>query len=156
MLVYSSPDRFFENCLEQCALRDSRQRKAPTLSEAKADESLHRTLVRALNDLRSGADAVYARGKPSGETDDYADWGQRWQAWVSARTTAFYSRAALVMLAEKGYLAYFLEILRTSDNLAFLGASNDLLQHASGYYLSGAEEDLTRSQLADFWQQRGL
>ncbi|NWJ44426.1 MAG: hypothetical protein HXX08_00965 [Chloroflexi bacterium] len=156
MLVYSSPDRFFENCLEQCALRDSWQRKAPTLSEAKVAESLYRTLVRALNDLRSGADTVYARGKPSGEIDDSDAWERKWQAWASARATAFYSRAALVLLGEKGYLAYFLEILRTSDNLAFLGASNDLLQHSSGYYLSGAEEDLTRSQLADFWQQRGL
>ncbi|MEI7554214.1 hypothetical protein [Candidatus Chlorohelix sp.] len=153
MLVYSSPDRFFENCLEQCALHDNGLRKAPTLSEAKAAESLHRTLVRALNDLRNGADTVYARGKPSGEV---ADWERRWQAWASARTTAFYSRVALMLLGEKGYLAYFLEILRTSDNLAFLGVSNDLLQHASGYYLSGAEEDLIQSQLADFWQQRGI
>jgi hypothetical protein len=156
MLNYPNLENFFLNCLEQCGLVDSYyQTTTPTLAQLKADPKLQAAMVRSLNDIKSGADAMYESGKPADSITPYEEWERRWSAWTASRTAAFYSRAALMLLGDKSYFPYFIEILRDSQNLAFLSSSNDLLQHYSGYYLSGPEEDLTSSKLAGFWEKRG-
>lgn len=156
MLNYADKNTFFVNCLVQCGLTDGRLSFLPNLEALQSDEKMRTSLKRSLNDIRVGADAVFARGKPAENTlgISFEEWEQRWTAWSSSRSAAFHSRAALFMLGEQHYLGYMLNILRSSHNAVFLSNASDLLQHASGHYLSGPSEDLTRDQLADYWERR--
>ncbi len=156
MLNHLNPDAFFENCLQQCALLTTEGQTRPTLSQLKADEKLRASLVRTLTDIKIGSDTIFARGKPSDIIADFNEWERRWSAWASSRTAAFHSRAALLMLGDKSHFDYFLNVLRTSHNLAFLSASSDVLQHATSHYLSGPAEELNKAHLADYWQRRGF
>jgi hypothetical protein len=153
MLAYSNPEKFFNNCLEKSGLDGQ---VLPTIAQIKADAELQKVVVRTLNDLRNGADAIFVRGKPSGEVADFAEWESHWTNWTASRSAAFYSRAALLMLGQKEYFGYFINTLKDSDNLEFLSCASDVLQHASGHYLFGENEELTRFQLSDYWQQRGF
>ncbi len=152
MLAYSNLEKFFNNCLEKSGLNGQ---ALPTLEQVRDNADLQKEVVCSLNDLRSGADTIFARGKPAGEVAAFAEWESRWNTWTAARSAAFYSRAALLMLGQKEYFDYFLKTLKISDNLEFLSCASDVLQHATGHYLSGKNEELTKLQLADYWQQRG-
>jgi|GEM_PF-1974620 len=156
MLNHLNPAAFFENCLQQCALLTAEGQPLPTLSQLKADEKLRALMLRTLTDIKIGSDAIFAKGKPSDNIADYVEWERHWSAWASSRTAAFHSRAALLMLGDKGHFDYFLSVLRTSHNLAFLSASSDVLQHATGHYLTGPTEELSKAHLADYWQKRGV
>jgi hypothetical protein len=154
MLNYQSADRFFEHCLVECGLLDGWSQHA-TLSQFKEDEKACAALIKTLQDVRLGADLTFRKGKPneSGAGLDFEEWERRWSAWAASRKAAFYSRAALFLLGDNSYFGYFIDTLRSSHNLVFLGASSDVLQHATGRYLNGPEEDLTKSQLADWWEK---
>jgi hypothetical protein len=153
MLNYQSIDKFFERCLVECGLADGWSRHF-TLAQFTGDEKAKTGLIKTLHDVQTGADATYSQGKPneSGANLGFDEWERRWNAWAGSRKAAFYSRAALFLLGEKAHFSYFLDILRTSHNLAFLGAANDALQHGTGHYLNGPEEDLTKNQLANWWE----
>ena len=101
MLIYPNPDKFFDNCLEQCGLSDSLHRAALSLQNVHQDEALQRELARTLYDIMTGADTILKRGKPSGQTLEFSEWERHFQAWASSRVAAFYTRAALLMLGEK-------------------------------------------------------
>lgn len=153
MLNYPTAQRFFENCLIESGLVEN-EFEAPGLEEAKSNPATHRALVKALHDIQSGAEAVLARGKPAEDTLNLPpiEWERRWSAWAASRRAAFFSRAALLLLGEQEYVKYFLNTLRTSYNIVFLGGANDVLQHATGQYLSGPQEDLTNADLAAWWE----
>lgn len=155
MLSFADKNVFFENCLVQCGLTDGRLQVVPSLTNIQNDERLRINLLRLLEDIRAGADAVYEKGKPAENSLglDLTEWERRWQAWSAARSAAFHSRAALFMLGQKQHLDYFLQIIRKSQNAVFLSGATDLMQHAVGHYLSGTNEELTRDALADYWQK---
>lgn len=154
MLNYPNAQQFFENCLRESGLLDGRS-PGLSLNEVRADLVAKKTLVRTLRDIQTGADAVLARGKPAEDTLglSLAEWERRWSAWAASRKAAFFTRAALLLLGERAQLAYFINTLKTSHNLVFLGASSDVLQHATGHYLNGPEEDLPNAALARRWEQ---
>jgi hypothetical protein len=153
MLNYPTAERFFENCLVEAGLVEG-ERQGPSLEEAKSNPAVRRALVKALEDIKSGADVVLAKGKPAEDTLNLPpiEWERRWSAWAASRRAAFFARAALLMLGEKEYFDYFLNVLRTSHNIVFLGGASDVLQHATGYYLSGPQEDFTNAELAKWWE----
>ncbi|MEI6043838.1 MAG: hypothetical protein WCS37_05545 [Chloroflexota bacterium] len=155
MLNYQSADKIFEHCLTVCGLINEKSLRA-TLAELAKYNLVSALVIKALHDLQTGADATYSKGKPNenGVNLSAEEWERRWNAWVASRKVAFYSRAALFLLAETDYFDYFLEILRTSDNLVFLSAASDVLQHATGCYLDEREEDLTKSQLVQWWEKQ--
>ncbi len=150
MLNYPNPERFFENCLIEAGLSEV----AFKLNEARNNPAIRNPLTRALLDIQTGADAVLARGKPSEDSLKltFEEWDRRWTAWAASRKAAFYSRACLLMLGKTECKDYFIKTLRTSHNIVFLGAASDGLQHSSGRYLNGPEEDFTNAQMADLWE----
>lgn len=157
MLNYQSVDRFFEHCLMECGLTDGWSQHL-TLSQFTGDEKARTSLIKTLQDIRVGADLTYRKGKPNESSPelDMDQWEKRWSAWAASRKAAFYSRAALFLLGDQGNFKYFLEVLRTSHNIVFLSAASDVLQHATGRYLNGYEEDLSKGQLADWWEKQHL
>lgn len=150
MLNYQTPDAFIENCLYECGL-SGYWPKPLILAGLRADKRGQAEVVRLLEDLRVGADDILAKGKPVEADLDLAEWSRLWSNWANSRKAAFFSRAALFMLGNTRYAGYFLDTLRSSLNIVFLGASNDVLQHATGRYLDGPAEDLSKNQLADWW-----
>lgn len=155
MLNYQNVDKFFDHCLMECGLTDGWSQRF-TLTQFKSDEKARATLIKTLHDIQTGADATYRKGKPNEIGPDLSaeEWERHWNAWASSRKAAFYSRASLFLLGESHHFRYFLDILTTSHNIVFLSAASDVLQHATGRYLSGPEEDLTKVQLADWWQKQ--
>ncbi|HEX2913644.1 MAG TPA: hypothetical protein VH186_22765 [Chloroflexia bacterium] len=153
MLNYPSAERFFDNCLLECGLLESKKQHV-ALAQIKADPAARSALLRTLRDIQTGADAVLARGKPAEDTLNLPanEWEKRWNAWAASRKAAFFSRAAMLMLGEKEFFPYFVQTLSSSFNIVFLGASSDVLQHATKLYLNGPEEDLSNSELARWWQ----
>jgi hypothetical protein len=158
MLNYQSADSFFEHCLEQCGLTAAswQSGRVPTLAQLQADQSQRAELMARLQDIKQGADAVFAKGRPAEDTLelDLTEWERRWVAWTAARTAAFHSRAALFLLGERAEFDYLVGILRSSQNLVFLSGASDALQHGTGHYLSGPNEELTRQQLAEYWAKK--
>ncbi len=154
--MLNTPDEafFFENCLVETSLVNGRFQRL-SLADMKADPAQRKLLKRALRDVQTGADAVLARGKPAEGTLGFSqhEWEYRWSAWVASRKAAFYARAALLLLGEIELLPYFLNALKTSPNIVFICASSDLLQHATGHFLNGPEEDLAGNELANWWIQ---
>jgi hypothetical protein len=155
MLNYQSAAKFFEHCLMVCGLMGEGSQRA-TLAQFTGDEKANAELIRALHDVQTGADATFGKGKPNenGINLSAEEWERRWSAWAASRKAAFYSRAALFLLGETTHFDYFLETLRTSDNLVFLSATSDVLQHATGCYLNDREEDLTKNQLVEWWEKQ--
>ncbi len=155
MLNYPSAERFFENCLLEAGLVESWS-KPVMLSEIQANPALRREVLKSLRDVMIGADAVLAKGKPAEDTLNLPakEWERHWSAWASSRRAAFFARSALLMLRQPEYFDYFLDILRTSHNIVFLSGASDVLQHASGHYLSGPEEDLSNGALASWWEKQ--
>lgn len=151
MLNYQTPDAFFGNCLYECRLIFN-DPYTFTLAGVRQNSQLFSQLVRSLRDVRDGADAIYSKGKPSDEGLDYEEWSRLWSKWATARRAAFFSRAALYILNAENYFDYFLDTLRNSHNIVFLGASSDVLQHANAHYLDGPNEDLSRNALAEWWE----
>ncbi len=145
---------FFENCLAQCGLTGQNFRRL-SLSDVKADPGQAAALKRTLHDVRTGADAVLARGKPAEDTLGLSpkEWEYRWSAWAASRKAAFYARAGLLLLGESENLPYFLNTLKTSRNIVFQCAASDLLQFATGHFLNGPEEELNAQNLAKWWAQ---
>jgi hypothetical protein len=146
---------FFENCLVESGLVDGRFQRI-SLAEVKADAGLRQALIRTLRDILTSADTILARGKPAEETLGLSpqEWEYRWSAWAASRKAAFYARAALLMLGQTELLPYFLNTLKTSHNIVFICATNDLLQYTTGHILNGPEEDLPGRQLAAWWNQK--
>jgi hypothetical protein len=155
MLNFADKNVFFENCLVQCGITDGRLHTFPNLETIQDNPKLLVSLVRTLEDVRAGADALFEKGKPAENTLglDMVEWERRWAAWSAARSAAFHSRAALFMLGQRHYLDYFLQIIRRSQNAVFLSGTSDLLQHSSGHYLSGTNEYLSHDPLATYWQK---
>ncbi len=155
MLNYPDPERFFENCLLETEVMDG-PLPAMILPQVQSNPALKKSLLRTLRDIRLGADSVLARRKPAEETLGLTveAWEHRWVAWAASRKAAFYSRAAMLMLGETEYFSYFVKTLNSSHNIVFLCSASDALQHATGRYLSGAEEDLAYSELASWWEQQ--
>ncbi len=155
MLNYPSAERFFENCLIEAGVVSGYSSNLK-LAEVEENPAVRQPLVKTLLDIQSGADAILAKGKPAEDTLNLPpkEWERRWSAWVASRRAAFFSRAALLLLGEQAYFGYFLDVLRTSHNIVFVGGASDVLQHATGQYLSGPEEDLSNSELANWWEQR--
>ena len=151
MLNYQTPDAFFENSLLECGVHEYLTQSL-SLKQVKQDSQMQKELIRILQDIREGADAVYNKGKPVEAGLDFEEWSKKWSAWASARKAAFFCRAALYILGDRSLSGYFLETLRNSHNIVFLGASSDVLQHATGHYLEGPEEDLTKQPLVDLWE----
>ena len=151
MLNYQTPAAFFQNCLYECGLSGNWP-QGLTLAGLREDKRSRTEVVRLFEDLRAGADVNLARGKPVEADLDFAEWSRRWSNWANSRKAAFFSRAALFMLGDASYRSYFLDTLRNSHNIVFLGASSDVLQHATGHYLDGPIEDLSKTQLADWWE----
>ncbi len=155
MLNYQSADRFFEHCLVEIGLLDGWTQRA-TLTQFTEDEKARVALIKSLHDIQSGADATYNKGKPNEDAEaaqNQTEWERRWNAWAASRKAAFYSRAALFMLGESQHFDYFVNTLRTSHNIVFQGAASDVLQHVTKQYLNGSDEDLNRTQLADWWEK---
>lgn len=155
MLNIANKNLFFENCLVQCGLTDGRLHHFPLFDEIKNDEKICSHLIRTLEDIRAGADALYEKGKPAENTLglDMLEWERQWQAWSVARSAAFHSRAALFMLGERRDLNYFLVAIQKGQNAVFFTVANDLMQHASGHYISGYAEELSRDSLASYWHR---
>ncbi len=151
MLNYQTPAAFFENCIYECGLSEYWP-QGLALAGVREDGRGRAEVVRLFEDMRAGADAILAGGKPVEADLDFAEWSRRWSNWANSRKAAFFSRAALFMLGETSYANYFLDTLRNSHNIVFLGASSDVLQHAIGRYLDGPTEDLSKTQLADWWE----
>ena len=151
MLNYQTPDAFFEHCLSECGLKTLLPTQL-TLNEVRSNRQTYQEVLHTLQDLRKGADTIFERGKPSDKNLSVEVWTQRWTDWSNARKAAFFSRAALFVLGDQSYAEYFVNTLRASYNIVFLGASSDALQHATGQYLEGPDEDLTQDKLADWWQ----
>jgi hypothetical protein len=154
MLNTPNETLFFENCLAACGLTGQNFRRL-SLSDFMADSSQTQALKRTLHDVRTGADAVLARGKPAEDTLGLSsqEWEYRWSAWAASRKAAFYARAGLLLLGEGEHLPYFINTLKTSHNIVFLCAASDLLQFATGRFLNGPEEELNRHDLAKWWTQ---
>jgi len=157
MLNHQSADKFFEHCLTECGLIEAWSQNL-TLEQFVSNEKGRAELVKTLHDIKTGADAVYSRGKPNeiGADLSMAEWENRWNAWAASRKAAFYSRAALFLLGEMEHFEYFVQVLQNSHNIVFLSASSDVLQHATKRYLIGPEEDLSRNQLADWWEAQAF
>ena len=155
MLNYPDVELFFDNCLNEAGIK-SDQAAPLSLVAISADLTLFQTLLATLHDLVNGADAVLARGKPAEDTLRLSDqeWEWRWTAWVASRKAAFFGRAALLLLGDTEQQTYFVKTLRTSHNIVFISAANDVLQHATGRYLNGPEEDLPHTQLAVWWESQ--
>lgn len=155
MLNYPSAERFFENCLVEAGMLDGKLQRLG-LKEVRAEAGLRQAVVRALYDIQTGADAVLARGKPAEDTLELTplEWERRWTAWAASRRASFFSRAALLLLGEREHFSYFIKTLNSSHNIVFLSGANDVLQHTSGRYLNGPEEDLPHAELAKWWEQR--
>lgn len=145
---------FFENCLAECGLTGQNFSRL-SLASIIADPAQAQALKRTLHDVRTGADAVLARGKPAEDTLGFSprEWEYRWSAWAASRKAAFYARAGLLLLGESENLPYFLNTLKTSHNIVFLCAASDLLQFATGHFLNGPEEELNGPDLAKWWSQ---
>ena len=154
MLNTPNETLFFENCLAECGLAGQNFQRLK-LSQVTGDPGQTQALKRTLHDVRTGADAVLARGKPAEDTLGLGsrEWEQRWSAWAASRKAAFYARAGLLLLGESEHLPYFLHTLKTTHNIVFQCAVSDLLQFATGHILSGPEEDLNGSDLAKWWAQ---
>lgn len=157
MLSYQSADKFFEHCLVECGLLDGWSQHV-TLAQFKQDDKATSALLKTLQDIRSGADVTFAKGKPNENPGNLSgeEWERHWNAWAASRRAAFYSRASLFLLGDSQYFKYFVETLRTSHNIVFQSGANDVLQHATGHYLNGPEEDLGRLQLAEWWDKQPL
>ncbi len=156
MLNYPSAERFFDNCLQEAGAGASGFGPQISLSEVRLNPEKCKAVVKALRDIQTGADAVLARGKPAEDTLGltFAEWERRWMAWAASRKAAFFSRAALLLLGQAEYFDYFVATLKASHNIVFLGGANDALQHATGCYLSGPEEDLDNADLARWWEEQ--
>jgi hypothetical protein len=155
MLNTPNEKLFFENCLAECGLSGPNYQRL-TLAQVTADPGQTQALKRTLHDVRSGADAVLARGKPAEDTLGLSpqEWERRWSAWAASRKAAFYARAGLLLLGESEHLPYFLTTLKSTHNIVFLCAASDLLQFATGYFLNGLEEDLNGRDLSKWWAQQ--
>ncbi len=159
MLNVPGANRFFENCLVECGLLDGKLQRV-TLSQFVSDEKARSSLSRTLRDIKAGADKILNQGKPNDLENapnlTFEEWEWRWNAWAASRKAAFYSRAALFLLGEEipTHFSYFTNLLRTSHNIVFVSAANDVLQHATKRYLTGSEEDLGKTQLANWWEQK--
>ncbi len=157
MLNVPGPDRFFENCLVECGLVDGKIQRV-TLGQFSTEDKARAGLCRTLKSIMLGADKILAQGKPNdlenAKTLPFEEWERRWKGWAASRKAAFYSRAALFMLGQDftQNFNYFLNILRNSHNILFIGAANDVIQHATGLYLNGPPEDFERKQLAGWWE----
>lgn len=155
MLNFPNEEKLFEACLVETGVSDGWSRHIG-LAEVRADAGKCKTLTKALRDIVSGADAVLARGKPAEDTLGLSmeEWEKRWMAWAGARKAAFFGRAALLLLGEAEHFGYFTGTLRKSQNLVFLTGANDVLQHATGVYLTDAQETLGNPELAAWWDEQ--
>lgn len=156
MLNTPNETLFFENCLAECGLAaHGKNFQRMGLAEIAADPGQVQAVRRTLHDVRTGADAVLARGKPAEDTLGLSpqEWEYRWAAWAASRKAAFYTRAGLLLLGESEHLPYFLNTLKTTHNIVFQCAASDLLQFATGCFLNGPEEDLSGHDLAKWWNQ---
>lgn len=152
MLNYQTPDALFNYCLYECGLADFAN-SSLKIEDLLQDSSARAQFVRTLEDMRSGAEAVYKKGKPSEKELEYDEWLRQWQAWSSARKVAFYSRAALLLLGDTSHVSFFLETLAKSHNIVFLVVSRDLLQHLAGQYTQEPLEELSADEIHAWWEK---
>jgi hypothetical protein len=155
MLNFPNEEKLFEACLVETTVTDGWSRHIG-LAEVRAAADKRRMVTKALRDIVSGSDAVLARGKPAEDTLTLSmdEWEKRWTAWAAARKAAFFGRAALLLLGESEHIGYFTRTLRASHNLVFLTGANDVLQHATGVYLTEAQEVLGNPELAAWWDEQ--